>query len=185
MTRRLLLVAATSGDWRQYTAIVPLGPATDTKGEDKLRGLTLETLAARLIRDSTDGATGRGGYLITGDIDSRLFDDNCRFVDPTNDVASLSRYRTALSLLFDADVGQSVTLLGQPVIDVDRRAISASLRVSPGILKLPWRPRIRAFDTNITWYVGNDGVVREQTQQWSISAVDALLQTFTPGFTVP
>ena len=30
-----------------------------------------------------------------------MFADDCRFIDPTNDVVGLSRYLTALGLLFD------------------------------------------------------------------------------------
>lgn len=175
-SRRWLLATATAGDWRQYTAIVPLGPAVE--GGNKLRGLSLEAMAARLVHDATEGATGRGGYLVTGDLDPRLFDDRCRFVDPTNDVASLSRYRRALLVLFDADVGQEVSLLGKPTIDAERRSVTASLRVGPGVIKLPWRPKIGAFDTAITWFLDDDGIVKEQSQLWSISASAALRQTF-------
>ena len=31
----------------------------------------------------------------------QVFKDDCRFVDPTNDVSSLSRYKKALCILFD------------------------------------------------------------------------------------
>mmetsp|Transcript_3496 Transcript_3496/g.8987 ORF Transcript_3496/g.8987 Transcript_3496/m.8987 type:complete len:113 (-) Transcript_3496:159-497(-) len=96
-------------------------------------------------------------------------------------VASLARYRTALGLLFEG-VDQDVRLVAPVAIDATRRTITADLRVGPGVLKLPWRPRIAAFETEITWTVGDDGIVHEQSQRWSISAAEALLETFTPGW---
>mmetsp|Transcript_12765 Transcript_12765/g.17145 ORF Transcript_12765/g.17145 Transcript_12765/m.17145 type:complete len:209 (-) Transcript_12765:2365-2991(-) len=178
--RRHFFIAATAtaGDWRSYTALAPLG--TVVLNTEKLPGLSLERMADRLLHDITKGANDKGGYLVTGDLDPRIFEDTARFVDPTNDVASLSRYRKALSLLFDPDIGQTVQLIEGPTINSEARSISAKLHVSEGILKaLPWRPHIRPFDTNITWILSNDGLVQQQSQVWSISAQDALLQTFS------
>ena len=43
---------------------------------------------------------------------------------------------------------------------------------SSGVLKLPWRPYIRPYDAHIVWKIGDDGLVEEQFQTWSISAAE-------------
>lgn len=167
-----------NADWREYTALAPLGPST--VANDKVF-MSFDALAPRLLKAATEGATGRGGYLVTGDIDAAIFSDDCRFVDPTNDVSSLARYSRALTLLFDADAANQTVQLVDSRVDARARLITATLHISDGILKLPWRPRIRNFDATITWTVGPDGLVHEQRQTWSISAAEALRETFTPG----
>lgn len=174
--RRLFFVFVANADWREYTALAPLGPAT--VANDKVV-LPFDKLAPRLLDAAANGATGRGGYLVTGDIDAAIFSDNCRFVDPTNDVSSLARYSRALTLLFDAPTKIE---LKDYEIDEKARRVKAEFRVSDGVLKLPWRPRIRDYDAFITWTVGPDGLVHEQRLTWSISAAEALRETFTPGF---
>ena len=65
-------------------------------------------------------------------------------MDPTNSVASLSRYRNALGLLFDPEQSY-VRLLGPPTVEESTRRITARIR-SGGVLRLPWRPRIPAYE---------------------------------------
>lgn len=66
----------------------------------------------------------------------------CRFVDPTNDVTGLSRYRKALTILFDpaqSQVGfKGIRISGPDTIEADWTL--------GGTLKLPWRPRIQTID---------------------------------------
>ena len=129
-------------DLRQYTALAPLGTPTSTG--DKLTGLSLNEIASRLSHDLVDGANGRGGYFISGDISTQIFRDDCTFIDPTNSVSSLSRYQNALKILFDSE--QSYVQLVEPLeIDESRREISARIR-SGGVLQLPWRPRISSYE---------------------------------------
>jgi len=175
VSRRLAVGSTVALNWRQFTAIVPLEEVAAPEAKEPL---PVEALAARLVRDVTEGATGKGGYLVTGDLDSRLFKNDARFRDPTNDVSSLSKYQKAVSILWDTQIGQRVTLLSGPI--VNGRSVTATVHVSPGVIKLlPWRPTIRAFDTTLTWLIGDDGLVQDQSQIWSISAADALIQTFT------
>ena len=84
---------AAGPDVRKYTALAPLGPADATTSSPKRTGMPLSTIAAELAEDLAHGHTGRGGYFVSGDIDTSIFSDACRFVDPTNNVASLSRYQ--------------------------------------------------------------------------------------------
>ena len=79
---------------RKYTALAPLGSATASVGGAKRICLSevlpecLPLLAKTLARDIEKGATGKGGYPISGDLTPEIFRDDCRFVDPTNDVTS-------------------------------------------------------------------------------------------------
>merc|ERR1740139_80067 len=86
---------------KKRTALAPLGDPKAHIGGPKLRGQTLEQLTSRLSLDLTGGANGRGGYFISGDVTPEIFRDDCLFVDPTNSVNSLSKYRKALTILFD------------------------------------------------------------------------------------
>ena len=92
---------------RKYTALAPLGSATASVGGTKRICLSevlpecLPLLAKTLARDIEKGATGKGGYPISGDLTPEIFRDDCRFIDPTNDVTSLAKYRKALTILFD------------------------------------------------------------------------------------
>ena len=173
--------AAAKGEnsWRQYTALAPLGSASAKIGLGKRTGLSLEALAGILEHDVTAGATDRGSYFITGDIRPEIFQDDCRFVDPTNDVRSLARYAKALTILFDPAKSR-VELLGPPLVDPAARTVSAEIR-SEGTLKLPWAPRVSPYTSRVTWRVSTDGLVEEQSQVWSISAAAALIESFTPA----
>lgn len=66
----------------------------------------------------------------------------CRFVDPTNDVTGLSRYRKALTILFDP--ARSEVKLKQ--IRVSGPATVEADWTLGGVLKLPWQPRISTID---------------------------------------
>ena len=66
----------------------------------------------------------------------------CRFVDPTNDVTGLSRYRKALTILFDP--ARSEVTLKQ--IRVSGLATIEADWTLGGYLKLPWQPYIDTID---------------------------------------
>mmetsp|Transcript_14580 Transcript_14580/g.31712 ORF Transcript_14580/g.31712 Transcript_14580/m.31712 type:complete len:236 (+) Transcript_14580:46-753(+) len=166
-------------DLRQYSALAPLGKPTSTG--KKLTGLTLSELASRLSHDLVEGSTGQGGYFISGDISTQIFRDDCKFIDPTNSVSSLSRYQKALTILFDPD--QSYVQLLKPLeIDDSEKEITARIR-SGGILRLPWSPRISSYESTIKYTIDENGLIESQIQEWSVSPYQALKETFTPSFT--
>jgi len=171
---------------RKYTALAPLGPADRQLGGAKRVCLSevlpecLPDLAKVLARDIERGATGKGGYPISGDLSPEIFRDDCRFIDPTNDVTSLAKYQKALTILFDP-AESSVRLLAPPVVDEAKRTIRATIR-SAGVLKLPWRPRIAPWESYLVWRVDSDGLIFEQAQTWNVSSADALRQTFAVKF---
>lgn len=105
--------------------LAPLGRPGDRAGGPKRTGLSAEEVAAVLAQNLREGQ-----YFVTGDLTpevqreqtkilafcslprrgllgtlppfTQVFADDCRFRDPTNDVVGLSRYLTALGILFDA-----------------------------------------------------------------------------------
>ena len=162
-------------DVREYTALAPLGRPLTTG--DKHTGLSLSQLSERLANDLQSGSTGRGGYFISGDISADIFRDDCAFVDPTNSVSSLSRYRNALAILFDPQ-NSFVELLAPLEVDETNNRIRANIQ-SGGVLQLPWRPRIAPYESKIVYTVDQNGLIESQYQEWSISAAEALRETFS------
>ena len=133
---------------RKYTALAPLGSATATVGGTKRICLSevlpecLPLLAKTLARDIEKGATGKGSYPISGDLTPEIFRDDCRFVDPTNDVTSLAKYRKALTILLRIQTKSSLQIIEAPC---RRRGQAHDLGDGPesvGTLQLPWRPKI-------------------------------------------
>ena len=164
-------------DLRKYTALAPLGDPTSTG--TKQVGLSLTEIASRLSHDLVQGSTGKGGYFVSGDISTELFRDDCNFVDPTNSVASLSRYQNALKILFDPE-DSFVSIVEPLVVNESKREVTGRIR-SGGVLKLPWKPRISPYESQIVWKIDDNGLIESQDQEWSISASQALQKTFTPN----
>jgi len=168
---------------RDFTKLAPLGKGRNPSLEGKTLNLSLSELASRLEKDLAHGHTGQGGYFISGDLDESLFQEDCVFVDPTNRVDSLTQYRNALKILFDPK--ESQVELVQPIqINPDERILQASIR-SRGVLKLPWRPYITTYESNIIYTIDDSGLIKEQAQTWSKAASKALQESFTPGLNRP
>ena len=170
----------TLGELRKYTALAPLGSSSARIGPPKRTGLALDEVARILAHDVAFGEHGEGGYVISGDLTPEIFEDDCTFRDPTNEVSSLAKYTRALQILFDP-IASRVMLLAPPVVDSSARTITARVR-SAGVLQLPWRPQVPPYTSEIVWQIDSDGLVASQSQVWSITALGALKETFTPGF---
>lgn len=102
---------------------------------------------------------------------------SCRFVDPTNDVQGLSKYVKALSILFDPAVSavrlESISVTGPNTIEADWRL--------GGYLKFPWNPRVEALSGHTVYTLDPaTRLIVKQSQTWSISALEALKESFTP-----
>ncbi|KAG1656176.1 hypothetical protein FOA52_008715 [Chlamydomonas sp. UWO 241] len=155
--------------------LAPLGPSGGpSSAPTKLRGLRVEE-----IKDLLAEGIGGDQYFVTGRLNTAIFDDDCRFVDPTNDVTGLGRYLTALGLLFDPQyskvVLRKISITGPSTIEADY--------TSGGYLRqenFPWRPYVAPYDGHVTYTLGPTGLVVVQAQAWSISPLFALRETFTP-----
>ncbi|KAL3932812.1 MAG: hypothetical protein SGBAC_010677 [Bacillariaceae sp.] len=163
-------------------SLAPLGkPQTF---ENKSLNLPLEELASRLARDLTVGANGSGGYFLTGDLSTDIFKDDCVFADPTNNVASLSRYQNALRILFDPASSEIQLLSPQLTIHADTQPKTISGRIrSRGYIQLPWRPYVSAYESDIVYTIDDEtGLIARQDQVWdNKSPFKALRESFTPS----
>ncbi|EOD41890.1 hypothetical protein EMIHUDRAFT_461024 [Emiliania huxleyi CCMP1516] len=137
------------------------------------------SLYAAPARDLSEGR-----YILTGNLTSSLFADDCRFVDPNNAVDGLSRYRQALGFLFEPTRSQLDNVHVRVVAAGSGRATIEATYVASGELKLPWRPKISPWSGKISYDVSPvTGLVVAQTDVWNITRFDAIRQTFTPGST--
>ena len=168
---------------RPFTKLAPLGKAEVGSGIPKTKNLSLTEIAKRLEHSILYGATGKGGYFLTGDVPEEIFRDDCLFVDPTNSVRSLSQYRKALSILFDPN-SSYVKIVQGSVIDEKERTISVKIR-SRGFIQFFWKPYITSYESQIVYSVDLDGLISRQSQTWSKSAYKALQESFTPTFNTP
>jgi len=118
-------------------------------------------------------------YFVTGQLTPEVFADDCRFVDPTNDVVGLSRYVKALGVLFDP----AHAAVGLEELEVrGGQEVAARFRLG-GYLRFPWRPYVEPFEGEVVWELGEDGLVHTQRQEWrGKSPAQALAESFTPTF---
>ena len=154
----------------------PLGPLgrAGPLGGPKLRGRPAEEVARVLEADLRDSQ-----YFVTGQLTPEVFADDCRFVDPTNDVVGLSRYVKALGVLFDP----AHAAVGLEGIEVRGEQEVAARYLLGGYLRFPWRPYVKPFEGEVVWELGEDGLVHTQRQEWrGKSPAEALAESFTPTF---
>jgi hypothetical protein len=169
---------------RDFTKLAPLGKAQVSS--TKTYNLSLHDLAARLQHDLLLGATSNQpnqGYILTGDLSTDLFRDDCDFIDPTNRVQSLSQYQQALRILFDPTTSY-ISLVTPLTVDDASRTITGVYR-SRGYLKLPWHPYVTSYESTIQYTIDENGLVKEQRQSWTKSATRALQESFTPSLFAP
>mmetsp|Transcript_10177 Transcript_10177/g.25925 ORF Transcript_10177/g.25925 Transcript_10177/m.25925 type:complete len:280 (+) Transcript_10177:232-1071(+) len=170
-----MLVGAASEAIPRQAAALPLAPLGGFRATGEKVRLPVEEVMEVLRHDLEEGQ-----YFVTGDLSPQIFEDDCRFKDPTNDIKGLSRYLKALTILFDAEYS-GVKLLSIRV--VDDYTIEAAWTLG-GYLKFPWNPRVEPFEGRTEWTISKDtGLIAVQDQQWSKSATTALLESFTPTFT--
>lgn len=169
----LLLSAASPPFPARAAPSPPPAAAPGAPAEAKRPGLATAELARILGRDLAEGRYFVNARGLTTDV----WSEDAVFVDPTNTTRGLRRYLAAVDLLFDPDAS-SVTLLS--VSQAGPRQLRATWTLQ-GVLKLPWRPVIPAFRGASTYTVGESGLIERQDEEWSVSPLQALAQTFTPG----
>mmetsp|Transcript_11540 Transcript_11540/g.37929 ORF Transcript_11540/g.37929 Transcript_11540/m.37929 type:complete len:256 (-) Transcript_11540:98-865(-) len=122
-------------------------------------------------------------YYTTGRVDFSLYSDEALFdaPDPDMPVRSPRKFADALSGLFDA--GRSrCDLLDLHVVDDD--TIVALWRLE-GVLRLPWRPRIKPFVGETTYHLDQDRLVDSHVEKWSVTAFDAFLSAIVDDDFLP
>ena len=156
----------------EATPLAPLGRATRV-GTKRL-GLSPSEVMEYLRQGLQEGQY----FVNPSGLPVFVFDDECRFKDPTNDVVGLSRYQKALGILFDESKSK-VKLESIEVVEGEQK-IKARYLLG-GTLKLPWRPCVPEYGGVVTYTLSDEtGLVVSQDQEWTISAAEALRETFTP-----
>ncbi|CAL6378096.1 unnamed protein product [Bathycoccus prasinos] len=176
------VLLATKTEEANALQLAPLGKPTRI-GNEKRTDASIEEIKEILRRDlqpvekNADG-TFRGAYFVTGNVTPEIFEDDCRFIDPTNTTKSLSKYVNALKILFDPE-NSSVDLRS---IEVKDENTIVGIYDCEGYLKLPWHPRVKAYTGTVTWKTSKNGLIESQTQEWSgVSAAGAIMESFTPS----
>lgn len=148
------------------------GASNASSTQEKRTHLSIEA-----VRDILASDLANGQYFVTGNLTREVFREDCIFKDPTNKTIGVEKYLAALKLLFDP-IESRVELKS---IAVDSPHTIVATWTLSGSLKLPWKPRVRPFDGSSIYTIDDEGLIAIQDEKWSISAVEALVETFTPG----
>ncbi|MCO5594803.1 hypothetical protein L7F22_048837 [Adiantum nelumboides] len=128
------------------------------------------------IKDVIENDIKNGQYYVTGDLTKAIYEDDCRFVDPTTDLRGVDKYVAAIKLLFDPNLSRhelaSIDL-------VDSNTIRARWKLE-GYLKFPWHPHIQPYEGTTVYHVNDKGLIASHEETWDISLWTALLQFLTP-----
>ena len=135
--------------------------------DTKRRGRALEDIAVDLEKEFSDRQ-----YYTTGRLDYSLYTSNAFFdaPDPDMPVRSPRKFADALRGLFDPR-HSTCTLLDLQIHDHD----AVALWRLDGVLRLPWRPRIKPFVGETTYHFNDDNLIDSHVELWSIPAADAFL----------
>jgi len=137
-----------------------------------------EKLTIEEVKEVLAGDLAERQYFVTGQLTRRIFADDCRFIDPTNDTTGLDRYLKALDNLFDPARSsvelQDIRITGENTIEADWTL--------GGYLVFPWNPKIDRIGGHTVYTLNDAGIVQQQQHDWDISPAKALIQSFTPTF---
>ena len=125
-----------------------------------------------IARDLSEGQY----FVNSAGLTTAVFADDCRFKDPTTDVAGLARYMAALDILFDPASSRVVLLECRAT---GPRQVTARWTLQ-GYLKFPWHPYVPPFEGSSVYTLNEQGLIAEQKETWAINAWDALVETLTP-----
>eukprot|EP00250_Pteridium_aquilinum_P014796 c22203_g3_i4 orf=23-598(+) len=99
-------------------------------------------LSIAKIKDIIESDIRNGQYYVTGDLTQAIYEDDCRFVDPTTDIRGVDKYVAAVRLLFDPNSSHheliSIDLIGPSTIQAKWKL--------EGYLKFPWHPHIEPYE---------------------------------------
>ncbi|XP_057763696.1 uncharacterized protein LOC130984993 isoform X2 [Salvia miltiorrhiza] len=119
-------------------------------------------------------------YFVTGLFTSAIYAEECIFEDPTIKFRGKELYARNLSLLLPFFENPSIQL-EELNKQLDRETITlvASWKLRT-YLRLPWKPLI-CIDGTTTYDLGEDFRIVRHVESWSVSALEAVLQIFTPS----
>jgi len=144
----------------------------------KRTGLSCAEVAAVVEDDLRERS-----YWLTGDLDSSVWSDDCRFKNPLTDVRGLRRYVTSIKNLFDPSVS-SLRVDGVRVGPaqnqfVVRGEVQGVLQLSRA---LPWHPEVAPYQVEATYTLNKEGLIElyEETVRRDgavLTASDILIDT--------
>lgn len=141
--------------------------------------LTPEELMAAIAEDYV----GRN-YLWTGNIQPEIYQDDCRWTDPTLSFKGLTTFQRNVRNL-RAVVDRFVLVNGTDLLSIEleneKQQVRSRWRMW-GTLNLPWRPRIDVIGCTTFSYDPTAGNrISRYDETWEVSAATALLQIVTPA----
>lgn len=123
------------------------------------------------------------GYIVTGIIDTAIYDPDCYFADPTVAFSGLALWQRNLQLLLPFLIQPSVRLLHMKEVKT-QEGLPPQLRAEWELrthLALPWRPLIAILGAT-DYYLNTDGnQVVEHVETWNVSGAQAVAQIFKPS----
>ncbi|GAQ92069.1 hypothetical protein KFL_009160050 [Klebsormidium nitens] len=138
--------------------------------DEKRTNLSIEEIKDIIERDMLVGQ-----YFVTGDLTRQIYNDNCRFKDPTNDTTGVDKYLQAVALLFDPKLS---TLELKSIRVTSPKTVETTWDLQ-GYLKFPWKPKVGTSGST-TYTMDDDGLIVLHDEKWTISPFRALLDSFTP-----
>ncbi|KAH7282997.1 hypothetical protein KP509_35G055700 [Ceratopteris richardii] len=129
------------------------------------------------VKDIIENDIRNGQYYITGDLTQSIYEDDCRFIDPTTDIRGVQKYVAAVKLLFDPNSSyhelKSLNVIGPNMIQAKWKL--------EGYLKFPWHPHIQPYEGTTVYKVNDRGLIASHEETWDISLWTALVQFLTPS----
>ncbi|KAI5063993.1 hypothetical protein GOP47_0020663 [Adiantum capillus-veneris] len=129
------------------------------------------------IKDIIENDIRNGQYYVTGDLTQSIYEDDCRFVDPTTDIRGVDKYVAAIKLLFDPNMSRH-ELTSINLIDPNTIQVRWKLE---GYLKFPWHPHIQPYEGTTVYHVNDKGLIASHEETWDISLWTALREFLTPS----
>eukprot|EP01018_Ginkgo_biloba_P005028 Gb_30608 [translate_table: standard] len=148
---------------------VPSGHASGTK----LTNLTIEEIKSIIENDIR-----KGQYYVTSNLTKEIYEDNCRFRDPTTDLTGLDKYIAAIKFLFNPDSSEQELL---SIAVTSPNTIEAKWRLG-GYLKFPWKPHISPYEGSTRYVLDDRGLIMSHEETWNISVFTALLEFLLPSW---
>lgn len=142
---------------------------------EKLTGISLEDLQDRLVE-----GVSQTNWFVTGNVDFRLFSSDFKFRDPSVSVGSIEEYAAGVARLFEEESEMDV-------VSVERtgdREIKMVWRLE-AILKLPFRPKVKAYYVTTYFRTNDDGLICEQEEFFSIPEWELIASIFFPNLGTP
>ncbi|KAL7083872.1 hypothetical protein ACP275_14G188600 [Erythranthe tilingii] len=177
-----LLKIAVSGATELLRLISPAGrPRTVLVGnelEDESPVSDIDDVLS-VIRSDYDKS-----YFVTGIFTSAIYAEDCTFEDPTIKFQGTELYERNLRLLVPFFDNPSIQLKNiEKVLDSGTEFIVASWKLRT-YLKLPWKPLI-SIDGRTIYDLDAAFKIVRHAESWNISALEAVIQIFTPSSEIP